>query len=57
MSIYPAIPKYATKDFFETFEPLEDWELECKCKFVDGELEICESCKVYFENVQTLTSD
>ena len=52
MSIYPSIPQNANKDFFEIFEPIEDWELECKCKVVDGEPEICESCKVYFEGVQ-----
>jgi hypothetical protein len=47
--IYPKLPDHATKDFLEMVEPIEVWELECKCKYIEGELEICESCKVYFD--------
>ena len=49
MSIYPNVPAHATKDFYEMFEPVEYWEVECKCKFVEGEIETCESCKQNFE--------
>ncbi len=49
MSLYPSLPVNATKDFFEMVEPIEAWELECRCKFVDGELEECESCKLYLD--------
>ena len=52
MSIYPSLPANATKDYFEMVEPIEAWELECKCKFIDGELEECESCKQYIESKQ-----
>ena len=52
MSIYPSLPVNATKDYFEMVEPIEAWELECKCKVVDGEPEICQSCKHYFERKQ-----
>ena len=47
--IYPNIPKHAHKEFFEWAEPIEEWELYCTCKLVDGELEECESCKLFFE--------
>jgi hypothetical protein len=32
------------------FEPIEEWELECKCKIIDGEPELCESCKQFIES-------
>ncbi len=52
MSLYPSVPRNPLPEFYEMFEPIETWELECRCKFIDGELEECESCKQYFETKQ-----
>ena len=48
--IYPSIPTHATKDFFEMYEPIDPREIYCTCKWVDGDLEECESCKQYFRS-------
>ncbi|MHA2094592.1 MAG: hypothetical protein ACW98F_08185 [Candidatus Hodarchaeales archaeon] len=46
--IYPSLPAHPTKDFYETVEPIERWELDCTCKPDDDD--VCNSCKHYLEN-------
>ena len=69
--IYPCLPAYPIKDFYEMIEPLDVIELECECdeikenwKYADwyaysesGEMR--QSCKRYRvqTSLQTLTSN
>ena len=46
--IYPTLPDNPPPDFYELYEALEWWELECTCKPGLAN-EICPSCKRYFE--------
>ena len=70
MKIYPSsLLAHTTKDFYEMIEPLNIIELECTCKDIKEnwkhrdshgyfELEeMCQSCKRYFDIVQTFVME